>query len=222
MTSNIKKSDALNILSNLNTIIKLQKQVLENIKLFADLEEQNILSNQLNITTHDLEKIEKIYFSLSSIIRMTNVIMIETGLQKEKFYILSNKIRNSIKKDVVVSNKYKCVDILTDPIKENGCNITDSYKSIELYHQLQVKRNKQFTLKKNISILSNFSIELPVIEKLKNIPPMFYWYNGDAVYKKGIYAALCEGFYIEIPFPNLIGKHSKFFKRKKLSKIKSI
>src|SRR6476620_7019498 len=52
--------------------------------------------------------------------------------------------------------------------------------------------------------ISNNKINIPVISDIKDIPPMFYWYDGDKTYKRGIYTCISDGFYIKVPFPNVV------------------
>lgn len=47
-------------------------------------------------------------------------------------------------------------------------------------------------------------ISITVAKSLKDIKPMFYWYEGDATYKKGIYTCLSPGFYTKVPFPSTV------------------
>lgn len=63
----------------------------------------------------------------------------------------------------------------------------------------------------NIDI-SLTSINIPIIKSIKDIPPMFYWYDGDTRYKKGIYTCISPGFYVRVPFPNTISSVNNGFK----------
>ena len=60
--------------------------------------------------------------------------------------------------------------------------------------------------------ISPHNLHLPVIKNLKDIPPVFHWYNGDNFYKKGIYICLAPGFYSRVPFPNLLAASHPNFK----------
>lgn len=70
---------------------------------------------------------------------------------------------------------------------------------------------------KSINILGGHDIrpnqyDLPVIKDLKAIPPMFYWYDGDTFYKRGVYVCLSKGFYASVPFPNMVSTTDLNFK----------
>ena len=63
----------------------------------------------------------------------------------------------------------------------------------------------------SIDITPN-NLNITVVKDLKDIPPMFYWYDGDSTYKKGVYACMAPGFYSRVPFPNTISALSKDYK----------
>lgn len=56
----------------------------------------------------------------------------------------------------------------------------------------------------NINGVSVGTLKLPIINKIEDIPPAIYWFNGDKKYKEGMYISLDKDCYIEIPFPNTI------------------
>jgi hypothetical protein len=62
----------------------------------------------------------------------------------------------------------------------------------------------------NINI--GFSYKIPIINKLTEIPATFYWFNGDKNYSEGVYTCLSNGFYIKVPFPNLIDTTNSYNK----------
>ena len=49
-----------------------------------------------------------------------------------------------------------------------------------------------------------FDYKIPIINKLNEIPPCLYWYNGDKKNEKGVYICLTNGNYIKMPFVNVI------------------
>jgi hypothetical protein len=59
-------------------------------------------------------------------------------------------------------------------------------------------------------------LRLPVVTKLTHIPPTFYWFGGDSVYKPGIYSSVCPGFYVKAAFPDVLPSYDENFKRQSL------
>lgn len=52
--------------------------------------------------------------------------------------------------------------------------------------------------------ISHNQISIPIIKNIKDLQPMFYWYEGDKLYKKGVYTCVSQGFYIRVPFPDVV------------------
>lgn len=50
----------------------------------------------------------------------------------------------------------------------------------------------------------NFKYQIPIINRLDEIPQSLYWYKGDKDNPKGIYTSLSPGFYVQVPFPDVI------------------
>ena len=67
----------------------------------------------------------------------------------------------------------------------------------------------------NVNLQGN-CVDIPIISKLKYLPPTFYWFDGDSNNKEGIYCSLCEGCYINVPFPNLYDPSSKKYKNRSI------
>lgn len=64
----------------------------------------------------------------------------------------------------------------------------------------------------SVNITPN-NLNIPVVKNLKDIPPMFYFYDGgDNPYKKGIYTCLAPGFCVKVPFPSTISTTNPNFK----------
>ena len=91
--------------------------------------------------------------------------------------------------------------------------------SVNLHKLKKAARNKviESTETKTINLLESTNISpnnlnLPVIKNLKDMQPIFHWYNGDNFYKKGIYICLSPGFYSRVPFPNLFSALHPNFK----------
>lgn len=61
---------------------------------------------------------------------------------------------------------------------------------------------------KNISNLYNHDLctkfKIPIITSLNEMPSSLYWYNGDQTNPEGIYICLSRGFYVQVPFPNVV------------------
>ena len=55
-----------------------------------------------------------------------------------------------------------------------------------------------------------FEWKAPIINKLNEMPPSIYWYNGDQTNPAGLYTCVTRGFYIQVPFPNVIDATQNF------------
>lgn len=49
-----------------------------------------------------------------------------------------------------------------------------------------------------------FDYELPIINRIADIPPAFYWFGGDDNNKEGIYTCLSQNFAVRVPLPQVI------------------
>lgn len=78
-------------------------------------------------------------------------------------------------------------------------------------HSALVNESQNITILDGKDISPN-NLNIPVIQNLKAIPPMFHWYNGDKFNKSGIYVCMSKGFYCRVPFPNLLSSMDQNFK----------
>ena len=93
----------------------------------------------------------------------------------------------------------------------------DNKVRINLHKMVKETPNTTILEKTDIDVietcqLSPNKMNLPIIKALKDIPPMFYWYDGDAIHKKGIYTCLSPGFVTKVPFPSVVSTISPNFK----------
>lgn len=49
----------------------------------------------------------------------------------------------------------------------------------------------------------NFLFKIPIINKIEEMQPSMYWYNGDKNNPMGIYTCLTNNFFIQVPFPDV-------------------
>ena len=86
-------------------------------------------------------------------------------------------------------------------IYKNGLRKTElAFKNMQKTKTFETKIVKNI---EDVSLQGN-ELNLPVVKKITDIPPMFYWYEGDNIYKKGVYVSICEGFYVKAAFPNVL------------------
>jgi hypothetical protein len=52
--------------------------------------------------------------------------------------------------------------------------------------------------------------KLPIINRIKDIPPALQWYKGDSTNPAGIYICLSDGFYAQVPMPNILDATKDF------------
>ena len=57
-----------------------------------------------------------------------------------------------------------------------------------------------------------FKFKVPIITKLSEMPSAFYWYGGDNTNPSGIYTCITRGFYVRVPFPNVVDSTKNFNK----------
>ncbi len=119
---------------------------------------------------------------------------------------LSNKFILSFDIDKSLYNKNFKEEFKKD--METNINI---HKIKEIIPKSDVKQYKEISIVEGVDISPN-KIQLPIVKSLKEIPPMFYWYEGDAIYKKGIYTSICQGFYSKVPFPNVVFTNDPMYK----------
>lgn len=65
-----------------------------------------------------------------------------------------------------------------------------------------------------------FECEIPIVNKLNEIPSCLFWHNGDANNPSGVYICLHSGFYVRIPMPNVVDPKKNFEKTKTIKCIK--
>lgn len=78
--------------------------------------------------------------------------------------------------------------------------IQDSPEEKKYEHKLITYK----TIKNIYDIDIGFSYKIPIINKVSEIPSAFYWFRGDEKNTEGIYTSLSNGFYIKVPFPDII------------------
>jgi hypothetical protein len=207
-----------NLIEKMNTLINLQKEVLFELESINIIDINNT-SNKIDL--EQLENIEKYYFMLDTINKNIYNILYLSKKQKDDLEQYSKKIRTNIKKEINILNDNKFINVLeshfnglTNEMQLNPEKHRNIYDSIQEYHKLH-SNNKNYILEKSIQ-LANQTINIPVVDTLEEIPPMFCWWAGDSKHKAGIYICLAPNFYLEVPFPNLICKNSKNFKHKSI------
>jgi hypothetical protein len=52
--------------------------------------------------------------------------------------------------------------------------------------------------------------KLPIANRIKDIPPALQWYKGDTNNPEGIYICLSDGFYTQVPMPNILDATKDF------------
>jgi hypothetical protein len=112
---------------------------------------------------------------------------IDKDLHKLDF---KEKFKETIDKDISL-HKMKPLKNPSSPLN------TQTYKNINSINNIDISPNK---------------VNIPIIRKLHDMTPMFYWYDGDAYYKKGIYTCISNGFYVRVPFPNTKSINNQNFK----------
>lgn len=79
-----------------------------------------------------------------------------------------------------------------------------------------IKKDFEFTpiIYKNITDVYGkdigFKFQIPIINKLNEMPASLYWYNGDDTNHAGIYTCITRGFYVRVPLPNVYDSSQNF------------
>jgi hypothetical protein len=151
--------------------------------------------------TRAIEELEDLYFCDDA-----NQFVLSFEPKQSEPFRQQNHIdtfKKSIKSQIM---KHKYSEVLFSKTSENkNKTITLDNASKLLNETITLNKIDDVDLQENI-------LELPIIKNIQEIPPSFYWYEGDKFYKKGIYISLCKNFFIKVPFPNVINNASKDYK----------
>jgi hypothetical protein len=101
--------------------------------------------------------------------------------------------------DEIEETREKIFSDITDTIEKNDI-IKDYTQPQIIYKSLSNVYGKQL----------GFDWKVPIINKLNEMPTSLYWYKGDVNNPEGIYTCLTKGFYIQVPFPNVIDSTQNF------------
>lgn len=97
--------------------------------------------------------------------------------------------------------------ILDSDDSDDSDNSDDSLDSQKRHNNIKIINSIN-----NVAI--NNDLELPIVDKLTNIPQSFYWYCGDDINPEGIYTCLVSGFIVQVPFPDVIDSSNNVDKSK--------
>jgi hypothetical protein len=173
------------------------------------------------VFTDKLEAIEKNYLLLDSIIKNMYEITTVSRNQKDKLCKYATHIRASLNKEVPLVNNNKFINVLSShfttgsDMRFTAQNHKEMYESVRRYHELNDNSaQNNYRLYKTVALHGQYNVDMAMVNKLADIPPMFHWYSGDKKNTAGVYICLTDGVYIQVPFPDLISKNSKNFKHK--------
>jgi hypothetical protein len=99
----------------------------------------------------------------------------------------------------IEDNTNQVVNDVNDKVRKNT-NKKDYEHNPIIYKNLSTVYGKKI----------GFDWKVPIIHKLNEMPPSLYWYAGDTTNPEGIYTCLTKGFYIQVPFPNVIDATQDF------------
>jgi hypothetical protein len=212
---------------NINNILKLLKETVNNMEKIAEL---NI--NDINLSvdkSNNIKYIDDIYENLSNISNVLNKYHdIKNNMKSkiESIDMMVHKYNDYIKKYYEIKDTHKFIYLF-----DNSYNIElNKYtlfrdvihpSDLDIKNNLDIKNDigiKKIIKYKNLDSingvsLQNNNINIPVTPNLKNIPPMFYWYEGNNIHSQGIYICISEGMYIQVPFPNVIDNDHEDYKK---------
>lgn len=182
-------------------LLKLETNLEHSIRTFQTIP-KNGVPDMINTydTIQNISK--KLYHYLELMKQLEYIYFSNLSINKEQF-LLSFEEEANLGNDNIIWQKFK-----------------NNMVSRINVHKLKELNKKKTNLKVQSIELSKFDscefapykLSIPIIKNLKNIQPMFHWYNGDKHNKCGIYVCLSEGFYVRVPFPSVISKDDENFK----------
>jgi hypothetical protein len=148
---------------------------------------------------------------------------------KDKLYEMSNLINDYSNEYLEKINELKKINKLEKKYKSDPYPILSIHKELyksESWYDITVKEENTNKVRgevdkfintdykytpityKKLSNIDNvgldFDLKIPIIDRLEEIPPSMYWFNGDSTYEKGIYTAISKKICIQIPLPNVV------------------
>jgi hypothetical protein len=199
------------IMSDLNNIyVSILKEGRKQYALYEDDRTIKAAQNLESYSTYLSEMNEKLEAILVLTEKFANEFL-EKATETRKFVDLNDKYEGDPSKLMLI-NKEVCHGLSwadmteRDDIKEkvisdvNKLIKNDSITKKEYEHTPILYKSLTSIYKNNIG----FNFQIPIINKLNEMPSTFYWYNGDKTNPPGIYSCLSRGFYIRVPLPNVI------------------
>lgn len=213
------------IMSRMIDMLNIQNEILKELDTITDKSWAGHIgqSEPSKVYNDDLETVEKNYLLLDTIIKKTYDLLVVSRGQKDKLYKYATNIRSSLSKEKPLTSINKFIDVLDSHFIDGSHtriqshNHKDMYKAVRQYHENSKHTvQNQYSLYKSVPLQDSHSVDIPIVNKLSDILPMFNWYTGDKKHPAGIYICLTEGVHIQVPFPDLISKNSKNFKHKSI------
>lgn len=181
-----------NLDMSINTFQEINKNKISDLETLYDLIQKNSrkMYNYLNC----LKQLELLYFTNDANFRDGSQFIHAFDMDPELY---NKDFKKRFKEEIKISvNLHKLKKSKHKPI------LPIETKTINLIESTNI---------------SPHNLNLPVIKNLKDMTPVFHWYNGDNFYKKGIYICLAPGFYSRVPFPNLFASSHPNFKNNSIS-----
>jgi hypothetical protein len=177
-----------NLEMSINSFQEINKNKISNLETLYDLIQQN--NRKMYKYLNCLKQLELLYFTNDSNFQDENQFIHAFDMDPDLY---NKNFKKSFKDDIKISvNLHKL-----KKASRNKVLAPNETKTINLVESINISPN---------------NLNLPVIKNLKDMSPVFHWYNGDNFYKKGIYICLAPGFYSRVPFPNLFSASHPNFK----------
>ena len=88
----------------------------------------------------------------------------------------------------------------------NVCNKVDRFiNNIYKYEPINYKKLSNI---ENVNL--DFDLKIPIVNRLEEIPPALYWFDGDKNNNAGIYTSISKKICAKIPLPNVIDGSKDF------------
>lgn len=196
--TNINTNTNTNILEFLN---KLDNNLSNSLKTFQTINKSNI--NDLSLLHDLIKKNNTKLFNYLECLKQLETLYFSKRFDvdnKEQFLMsfdIDNDLYNKDFKKQFIKNQNIDINIHKLMKCRQRIILKEETKTIDSIESIDISPNK---------------LEIPTVKNLKDMHPMFCWFNGDAYYKKGIYVCISKGLYAKVPFPSTVSTNTQNFK----------
>jgi hypothetical protein len=198
---------SLNILNNINSV--LENYLINGCELrdlpttYKNSEKLIDLANKIN------EEVQKTHNVLETLVELSKACYIKSSNMSKILTLVTGEKTQTEKQKLL----FKCKSWADIDEDDRTCDsaFSDVESTLKNIHtkspnKIQKYNKPKYKILTNVNGLNidNIKYKLPIVSKLKMIPPSIYWYNGDKKTPKGMYCCISEKNYVQIPFPDIL------------------